>query len=121
MTPRQPDDLGQRVRAARAYAGISREMLADAMGLKSATLGRIEAGVEPLAGDDRRAIIHSVATVTGIPEAAFTVDYAELVGEPSPETTLHQLERKLDETLAEMREMVAEVRAATHKPPQAER
>lgn len=39
-----PHELASRLRAAREEAGLSRERLAVAAGLSSATLGRIEAG-----------------------------------------------------------------------------
>jgi transcriptional regulator with XRE-family HTH domain len=84
-------ELGKRIQAARAYVGLDREALADALGLGPPTLGRIEAGVEPLNAVDRRAVITGVANVTRIPEEFFTVDFSTLVGEETPESTLERL------------------------------
>jgi transcriptional regulator with XRE-family HTH domain len=90
------DDLGKRIRAARAYAGLSQETLADGISLTLHAMQRIEAGVEQLAEDDRRSLVRGVAASTGLPEQFFTVDYASLAAEEAPEEELSSLGAALE-------------------------
>jgi transcriptional regulator with XRE-family HTH domain len=102
------EDFGRRLRAASAYAGLTVDQVADALGMTPAALGRIEAGAEQLEGDERRALMGAVARVTGLPEAFFTISLAQLVGEEVPESIVDGLSRKIDEALAAMDLVVAE-------------
>lgn len=72
-----PDDLGRRIRAARAHAGLSRETLAASLNFPMARLERFEAGVdEP--GDDRQKNIAELADATRLPASFFTGDFDSL-------------------------------------------
>lgn len=103
-----PNDLGKRIRAARAYAGLEIDVLADAMSLTPQLLGRIEAGVEALPDDDARSVIRGVAGITRLPEAIFTVDLATLRGEESPTSIAEALSAKIDAALERMDEVIAQ-------------
>jgi transcriptional regulator with XRE-family HTH domain len=102
------DDLGKRIAAARAYAGISLETLADGISLTPYAIQRIEAGIETLSQGDRRSLVKSVAASTRLPEQFFTVDYAELAAEKAPEDELARLEGKIDTALERMDRVVEE-------------
>lgn len=60
-----PDDLGARVRAARSYADLSQQALADAIGVERRIIGYIEGN------EDRHELTvleaQKIATVTGVP------------------------------------------------------
>lgn len=103
-----PGDLGKRIAAARAYADISPETLADSIGLTPHTLQRIEAGLEELSEGDRWAIIRAVATATRLPRQFLTVDFRVLAGAEPPEDKLDRLEAKIDAALARMDDVVKE-------------
>jgi transcriptional regulator with XRE-family HTH domain len=89
------DDLGKRISAARAYAGINRTTLADGLTISKPALERLESGLDVPEDSERRSLIKNMAIATQLPEQFFTVDYAELAAETSPEHRLDQL----DETL----------------------
>jgi transcriptional regulator with XRE-family HTH domain len=89
------NDLGKRITAARAYAGIDRETLADGVSLTPTGIQRLEAGLDELTHDERRSTIQQIAAATRLPEQFFTVDYAELAGETTPERRLDQLDATL--------------------------
>jgi transcriptional regulator with XRE-family HTH domain len=72
-------ELGKRVRAARAYAGLSQEELADKVELSQPTLARIEKGERQA----RWIEIMGIAEVTGIPRIWFTGDLPPSVDMPS--------------------------------------
>lgn len=105
------EDFGRRLRAASAYAGLTVEQVADALGMTPAALGRVEAGAEKLEDDERRALMGAVARVTGLPEAFFTISLAQLVGEEIPEAIVAGLSRKIDEALARMDLVIAQAEA----------
>lgn len=102
------DDLGKRITAARAYAGLSQETLADGVSLTLHAIQRIEAGVEQLTPGDRRSLIRTVAASTRLPEQFFTVDYSDLAAEKAPEDELARLEAKIDTALERMDRVVEE-------------
>jgi transcriptional regulator with XRE-family HTH domain len=89
-------DLGKRISAARAYAGIDRETLADGLSLTPTGIQRLEAGLDELSDSDRRSTIHQIATATRLPEQFFTVDYAELAAETPPERKLEHIDTLLE-------------------------
>ena len=97
------DDLGKRISAARAYAGINRTTLADGLTISKPALERLESGLEVPEGSERRSKIKDLAIATQLPEQFFTADYAELAAETSPERRLDDLDetlRSLDGRLA---------------------
>jgi transcriptional regulator with XRE-family HTH domain len=107
-THRVGDDLGKRIAAARAYAGISQEVLADAISLTLHAVQRIEAGVEELKEGDRWSPHHTEAAATRLPEQFFTVDFEDLQADRAPEDRLSALEQKIDTALARMDQVVVD-------------
>lgn len=95
-------DLGKRVRAARGYTGISQATLADGLCMSAAALERFEAGLDEPAEDQRHSMIRDLAIVTRLPEQFFTVDYAQLEREESPESKLAQYEALIERLLGEL-------------------
>lgn len=110
-TSELPHDIGKRITAARAYAGIDVEGLADAVGLSAPLLRRIEAGLEDLREGDWWSTIHAVAGTTRLPEQFFTVEWDTLAGAAPPEDRLAELEEKVNVALARMDRVVAEAEA----------
>ena len=102
------NDLGKRIRAARAYAGINQENLADSTGISPHTIQRVEAGLEEFGESERWSLIHAIAQATRLPEQWFTVDFDSLAREEAPEDKLGRLEGKVDAALARMDQVVAE-------------
>jgi transcriptional regulator with XRE-family HTH domain len=102
------DDLGKRIAAARAYAGISQEVLADGISLTIHAVQRLEAGVEDLSESDRWSVIRAVAASTRLPDAFFTADFDSLIHDEPPEQKLDRLEHKIDQALERMDQVVAE-------------
>lgn len=102
------DDLGKRIAAARAYAGISQDGLADSISVSKHALQRIEAGLEEFGESERWALIHAIALATRLPEQFFTVDFTVLKGDEPPEEKLDRLEAKIDAALARMDDVVKE-------------
>jgi transcriptional regulator with XRE-family HTH domain len=70
----QADDVARRVRAARAYAGLSVRELADAIGIGLQTIKRIEAGSRA----PRTMEVWAIAEVCGLPREWFEVDFDDL-------------------------------------------
>lgn len=68
------EELGKRVRAARAYAGLSQDELAEKIQISQPTLARVEKGERQA----RWIEIMGIAEVTGLPRVWFT-------GELSPD------------------------------------
>jgi len=102
------DDLGKRIAAARAYAGLSAESLADSINLTPTAINRLEAGVEELDGEEHWAVIKNVSAATGCPVAFFTTDFAALASGEAPSERLERLEQKVDEALSRMDDVVRE-------------
>lgn len=96
------NDLGKRIKAARAYAGISQENLADSISISHHALQRIEAELDQADGSERWALIHAIAQATRLPEQWFTADFEALPREQPPEEKLDRLERKIDSALERM-------------------
>jgi transcriptional regulator with XRE-family HTH domain len=103
-----PDDTGHRITAARAYAGLSQEALADSLGITVPALQRIEAGLAEQSTEDEWAILRGVSAATRVPLQAFTVDFGLLDGTAPPEARLAQLEQKIDQALARMDQVAKE-------------
>lgn len=110
-TSELPDDIGKRIAAARAYAGIDVESLADAISLTPPLVRRIEAGLQDLPEGDKWSMIHAVAGATRLPEQFFTVEWSTLAGAAPPEDRLAQLERLVRVALSQMDRVVAEADA----------
>lgn len=102
------DDLGKRIAAARCYAGIDLDGLADSIGMTPPALQRIEAGLEKLSETERWALLRAVATSTRLPEQFFTVEFENLTAERPPEQELERLERKIDRALDRLSVVIEE-------------
>ena len=61
-----PKDFGRRIRAARAYADVSQEDLADALGVRRGTLGNWETGDVELRGAKLKGALVVLEEETGI-------------------------------------------------------
>ncbi|HTA73318.1 MAG TPA: hypothetical protein VK733_03545 [Gemmatimonadaceae bacterium] len=96
------NDLGNQIPAARAYAGISRSTLADSISVSTHALQRIEAGLEEYGESERWALIHAITLATRLPEQFFTVDFAQLEREESPESRIAQYEALIERSLDEL-------------------
>jgi transcriptional regulator with XRE-family HTH domain len=68
-------NLGRRIRAARAHAGISRETLAESLSFSAARLERLEAGIDEPSDGERYDVIRELADATRLPTGFFTSDY----------------------------------------------
>lgn len=68
-------ELVKRLRAARAYAQLSREEVASALEMSNTTWERIERGERPLKAWERPAIIDAMATICGLPSWWFYQDW----------------------------------------------
>lgn len=101
------NDLGKRISAARAYAGIDRETLADGVSLTPTGIQRLEAGLDELTDSERRSTIRQIAAATRLPEQFFTVDYAALARETPPERKLE----RIDTALASIDDRLARIAA----------
>lgn len=88
LGPPQPE-MSRRVRAARAYAGLSANELAERIGLGLQTIKRIEAGKR----NPRRYEIWAIAEACALPRAFFELDF-ELLCERAE--TLAALMERLD-------------------------
>lgn len=71
--------LAKRYRAARAYAGLKQEELAEALGVDVQTIKRREGGT----GDPKLAEQIAVAAVCGVPREFMTGGFETLTGEPT--------------------------------------
>jgi len=96
------DDLGRRIAAARAYAGLSAESLADSINMTPTAINRLEAGIEELDGEEYWAVIKNVSAATACPVAFFTTDFASLARGEAPTERLESLEKKIDDALERM-------------------
>lgn len=77
--PQEPEEFAARIRAARAYAGMTRPELAEAIGRSKSTVERIEKGDAAAlglgaAGKVAR-LVHEVAQATGLPTDFFFRDW----------------------------------------------
>lgn len=71
-------NLGRRIRAARAHAGISRDALAESLTFSTGRLERLEAGVDEPADDKMPEVIKELAAATRLPASFFTGDFDSL-------------------------------------------
>jgi transcriptional regulator with XRE-family HTH domain len=65
------EEIGRRVRAARAYAGLTIGALADSLGMGARTIKRIECGER----DARRYELIGIAEACGLPREFFELDF----------------------------------------------
>lgn len=68
------DELRRRVRAARAYAGMSLDQMAAALGVGRQTLVRIERGERK----PKRMELREMAAISGLPVEFFSADFRRL-------------------------------------------
>lgn len=71
-----PDEVGRRIRAARAYARLTTQELAERVDMGRSTLERIEAGRQL----PKRWQLWGIAEVTNLPRNWFTADWSDLGG-----------------------------------------
>jgi transcriptional regulator with XRE-family HTH domain len=71
-----PDELGRRIRAARAYARLTTQELAKRVDIGRSTLERIESGHQL----PKRWQLWGIAEVTGLPRNWFTADWTDRGG-----------------------------------------
>lgn len=76
-------ELLQRIRAARAYAGLSQPELAQRLGVSQDTLKRIELGQKGMQGYELDGFIRAVAEHTGLPTEFFTEPFDRLLRPPT--------------------------------------
>lgn len=100
MSDQLPDDMGQRISAARAYAHLSEEALADSLGLTVPALQLIEAGLSPMSAEQWFGLLERVEEVTHIPQQAFLVDFATLQVPAAPSARLAGVEQTLTRLVA---------------------
>lgn len=77
--PQMDEEIGRRIRAARAYADIKQPKLASQLGVSRDTLYRLEKGgrqMRPL--EDESALLARIADLCGLPLGFFTEDYQQL-------------------------------------------
>jgi ribosome-binding protein aMBF1 (putative translation factor) len=72
------DDIGQRIRAARGYTGISRETLLEDVDLTPAQLERIEVGLDEPDELLEPRLVGELAKATRLPASFFTGDFDSL-------------------------------------------
>lgn len=78
------DELTKRLRAARAYASLSRDEIASALGISGSTYDRIETGARDIRPAERAGFIDTVAELAGLPPWFFWTDLDPLAPEPAP-------------------------------------
>jgi transcriptional regulator with XRE-family HTH domain len=71
-------DLGRRIRAARAHAGISRATLAESLSFSPGRLERLESGLDEPTGENLERVVEELAKATRVPERFFTGDFHAL-------------------------------------------
>lgn len=89
-------ELGARIRAARAYAGLEQDELAARLETSLSTLKRWEYGQEGKRGRSRfqrKAMIEGVAEVCGLPHEWFEIDFNNLDGGPSTDELFGRMEK----------------------------
>jgi transcriptional regulator with XRE-family HTH domain len=99
------DEFARRLRAARAYGGVSQAQLGAALGVSEATIKRIETGQTQPGDLMRRAYAQAAAEHCGLPVTFFLVDFAtlrvggEAMAPASAASTIAALDR-IEEELA---------------------
>lgn len=73
-------EVGKRIKAARAYAGISsQETLGELLGgVSQSMIQRLESGDRGLKPYEQRTLLVGIADVCGLPAAWFTADFSRL-------------------------------------------
>ena len=92
-------ELARRVRAARAYAGLSRGELAEKIGMSEATLKRVELGERGLGDLEADTFVHRVAAAANLPAEFLTAPFERLAVPADAGSQLDRLERKVDALL----------------------
>jgi transcriptional regulator with XRE-family HTH domain len=95
LVSRPITETARRVRAARAYAGLSVQELADGIGLGLQTIKRIEAGKRSA----RRYEIWAIAEACSLPRDFFEIDFGLLCERAE---TMDALLRRVDDRLAKI-------------------
>jgi transcriptional regulator with XRE-family HTH domain len=107
-------EVRRRLRAARAYAGLSRTELAERLGISKDTIERIENGRRQFGEFELPGLLEKFADATGLPAGFFTEDWRALEEqrlmrerplEPQLDSMIgdfvREMRLRLDETLAE--------------------
>jgi transcriptional regulator with XRE-family HTH domain len=103
-------EVARRVRAARAYAGLSVSDVATAIGLGAQTIKRIEAGRRT----PRSFEIWAIADVCGLPREWFMADFKALSHQAERQA---ELLRRVEEQLAAVAAMLNDERATAVRRP----
>lgn len=74
------DELARRLRAARAYSGLTQEELGQALGFSEPKMNRLEHGryKRTLAAADEEGVTRSTAQATGLPHEFFSIEFSDL-------------------------------------------
>jgi transcriptional regulator with XRE-family HTH domain len=107
-------EVRRRLRAARAYAGLSRSEVGERLGISKDTIERIENGKRQFGEFELSGLLTKFADATGLPAGFFTEDWQaleeqrlmrELPLEPELDSAIahfvREMRLRLDETLAE--------------------
>lgn len=94
-----PPDVGARIRAARAYAGLTREQVEAETGFPESTQIRTEAGIRP----PKRGELVAYADVCGVPREWFTAPLGR--GMRDGGAPLERLDEIRDEVVDEIRRL----------------
>lgn len=102
--PRDPDEVAARIRAARAWAGLTRPELAERMGRSKSTIERMEKGDRSALGGGYSGklarILHDVALATGVHGAFFLEDWDAMTERREKEMTARLGGQRLEQRLA---------------------
>lgn len=107
-------ELGNRVRAARAYAGdMTQKELAARLPFSESTLQRTEAGGKALNDLEEPGFVKAVSDATGLPPWFFIDDFEQVSGRTDSDTgdALGRVERQLQKLQSQLRDFERE----THK------
>lgn len=109
LQPAATRDLGQRIRAARGYTGITQETLVEDLDLTRAQLERIEVGLDEPDSTLKPRIVEELARATHLPKQFFTGDFGVLEQEASPEGAWPDRVITLEQHVAELQKQVREL------------
>lgn len=72
--------MARRIRAARAYSGLTQEQLGTALGFSEPKMNRLEHGnyKRPLGPAGEEGVTRSTAKATGLPHEFFSIDFSRL-------------------------------------------
>lgn len=90
-SPSTTDETAHRIRAARAYAGITQEDMADRLGISIVTYKRIEQAKRDVdLGEVKR-----ISEITGMPIEFFSVDLKALADSETQKAQLEQVQTRI--------------------------